>query len=482
MYKKIKTQVAVLGGGPAGYSAAFRCSDLGLKTTIIEKYPVLGGVCLNVGCIPSKSLLHFSKIIKEIEIFREKKIFTENTKINIDELKKWKNKIVEKLTMGLLRLSKDRNVKIINGIGKFYNSNEFIVENEKEEILLSFEKAIIAVGSKSAKLNFIDYKDSRIWDSTDALNLKYIPKNMLIIGGGIIGLEMGTIYQTLGSKVDIVEITDKLIPEVDRDVINVFTRDFFKKVNLIFKTKVTNIISKKDEIIVYMEDENKILKEKYYDCVLVSIGRIPNSDLINIEKIGLETDNFNFIKTDNQMRSNIDHIYAVGDIVGFPMLAHKGIYQGHIAAEVISGLNYYFNPIVIPSVAYTEPEIAWVGLTEQEAKRNNINYEISTFPWIASGRALTSNVLNGITKLISNKNTNKIIGGSIVGSNASELLGEISLAIEMGCDIEDIALTIHAHPTLYETIGMAAEVLSGSITDLPNLKSKNSFLYKNKLF
>lgn len=479
MYKKIKTQVVVLGGGPSGYSAAFRCADLGLKTVLIERYPVLGGVCLNVGCIPSKSLLHVSKIIKETEIFQEKQIFSDIPKIDINKLRVWKNKIIEKLNFGLLRMSKDRKIKLINGIGKFYSSNEIIIETKKEEILLNFEYAIIAVGSRPAVLNFINKKDHRIWDSTDALKLKFIPKKMLIIGGGIIGLEIGTIYQSLGSKIDIIEITDRLMPDVDEDVIKIFIRDFSKKVNLILKTKIIDIIPEKNGILVLTEDEDKNNKKEYYDAVLVSIGRVSNGDLINSEKIGLELNNSNLIYTDNQMKTNISNIYAIGDVTGFPMLAHKGIHQGHISAEVISGLKYYFNPIVIPSIAYTEPEVAWVGLNEKEAKKNKINYEVSIFPWIASGRALSSNISNGVTKLILNKETNKIIGGSIVGSNAGELLGEISLAIEMGCDIEDIALTIHAHPTLYETIGMAAEILSGSITDLPNLKSKNNF-FSNK--
>lgn len=480
MYKRVKTQVVVIGGGPSGYSAAFRCSDLGLETILVERYPVLGGVCLNVGCIPSKSLLHISKIINEIEIFKKNKIFSCIPEIDLNQLKVWKNKVIEKLNAGLLRMSKDRKIRIINGTGKFHSSNEVIVKTKEEKILLNFDNAIIAVGSRPAKLDFLNYKDNRIWDSTDALKLKFIPKKMLIIGGGIIGLEIGTVYQSFGSKIDIVEITDKLIPEIDEDVVKVFLRDFSKKVNLIFKSKVTNIIPERNGILVFIEDENGNCQKKYYDAVLVSIGRVSNGDLINADKIGIQLDQFNLFSTDNQMKTNIDHIYAIGDVVGFPMLAHKGIHQGHIAAEVISGLKYYFNPIVIPSIAYTEPEVAWVGLSEKEAKKIGINFEVSIFPWIASGRALSSNISNGMTKLILNKETNKIIGGSIVGSHAGELLGEISLAIEMGCDIEDIALTIHAHPTLYETIGMAAEILTGSITDLPNLKSKNSFLNKKQ--
>lgn len=470
MNSKFKTQVVVLGGGPAGYSAAFRCSDLGLKTVLVENYPNLGGVCLNVGCIPSKTLLHVAKVMKEVKSLEKILIFSEKMQVNIENLKEWKNKVIKRLTNGLSVMAKNRKVKIIHGFAKFENIKTVSIKNKKESYLVNFENAIIATGSRPSKLPFLKYNDDRIWDSTDALKLKLIPNKMLIIGGGVIGLEMATIYHSFGSKIDIVESSSTILAEVDSDIIKVFSKEIVKKFNLILKTKVLNIESKKDGIYVTTEDSNLNINTKCYDVVLVSIGRKPNSDFINLNKLDIKIDNFGFIQTDKQMRTNIANIYAIGDVSGMPMLAHKGIHEGHIAAEVISGLNYYFNPKVIPSIAYTEPEISWVGFTEKKSKSMGIDYETAIFPWLASGRAISSHSSSGITKLIFDKKTNRIIGGEIVGSNSGELIGEISLAIEMGCHAEDISLTVHAHPTLYETIGLAAQIYSGSITDLPNAK------------
>ncbi|XZQ54808.1 MAG: dihydrolipoyl dehydrogenase [Arsenophonus sp.] len=472
MNTEIKTQVVILGAGPAGYSAAFRCADLGLETVLVERYETLGGVCLNAGCIPSKALLHISKVIEETKILATHGIVFGKLKTDIDKVRIWKEKIVAQLAIGLAEMAKYRKIKVINGFGKFINANILLVENQKKTTTINFENAIIAAGSRPIKLPFISNDDPRIWDSTDALQLQKVPKRILVIGGGIIGLEMSTIYHALGSTIDIVEIFDQVITTADKDIIKIFTKQISKKFNLMLETKVTMIEARKDGIYVKMEGKNIPIKPQCYDIILVAIGRIPNGKLINADKAGVEVNEKGFIYTDKQMRTNIQNIYAIGDIVGQPMLAHKGIHEGYIAAEVISGLKHYFDPKIIPSIAYTEPEIAWVGLTEKEAKEKNITYETAIFPWTASGRAIASNSSEGMTKLIFDKKTRRIIGGSVIGTNGGELLGEISLAIEMGCDVEDIALTIHAHPTLYESIGMAAEVFNGTITNLPNYRIK----------
>lgn len=472
MGTKIKTQVAVLGSGPAGYSAAFRCVDLGLKTVLIERYETLGGVCLNVGCIPSKALLHVAKVIEETKGFVKHGIVFDNPKININKVRFWKEKIIGQFTTGLLEMANNRKIMIINGLGKFIDKNTLIIKGKKEETIIKFENAIIAAGSRPIQLPFIPYEDSRIWNSTDALQLKKIPNRILIIGGGIIGLEMGTVYHALGSKIDVVEMFNQIIPAADKDIVNLFTKQIRKKFNLMLDTKITALEAKKDGIYITIESKKNQEEKQCYDAVLVAIGRVPNGNLIDADKAGIEVDKNGFIRTDKQMRTNISHIYAIGDIVSHPMLAHKGIHEGYIAAEVISGLKHYFDPKVIPSIAYTDPEVAWVGLTEKEAKEKGINYKVATFPWVASGRAIASNFSDGMTKLIFDKETHRIIGGAVIGINGGELLGEISLAIEMGCDAQDIALTIHAHPTLYESIGMAAEVFEGIITTLPNAKSK----------
>ncbi|NBI42954.1 dihydrolipoyl dehydrogenase [[Haemophilus] felis] len=471
MNKEIKTQVVVLGAGPAGYSAAFRCADLGLETVIVERYSTLGGVCLNVGCIPSKALLHVAKVIEEAKALAEHGIVFGEPSTDVDKIRGWKEKVIGQLTGGLAGMAKQRKVQVVNGYGKFSGPNTIIVAGDDGETTIKFDNAIIAAGSRPIQLPFIPHEDPRIWDSTDALRLKEVPENLLIMGGGIIGLEMGTVYHALGSKIDVVEMFDQVIPAADKDVVQIYTKRIAKKFNLLLETKVTAVEAKEDGIYVSME--GKAANEtRRYDAVLVAIGRVPNGKLIDAGVAGVEVDDRGFIRTDKQMRTNVPHIFAIGDIVGQPMLAHKGVHEGHVAAEVIAGMKHYFDPKVIPSIAYTEPEVAWVGKTEKECKAEGINYEVAKFPWAASGRAIASDCADGMTKLIFDKNTHRVIGGAIVGTNGGELLGEIGLAIEMGCDAEDLALTIHAHPTLHESVGLAAEVFEGSITDLPNPKAK----------
>lgn len=471
MNKEIKTQVVVLGAGPAGYSAAFRCADLGLQTVIVERFSTLGGVCLNVGCIPSKALLHVAKVIEEAKALAQHGIVFGEPSTDVEKIRGWKEKVINQLTGGLAGMAKQRKVQVVNGYGKFSGPNTIIVAGEEGETTITFDNAIIAAGSRPIQLPFIPHEDPRIWDSTDALKLKEVPKNLLIMGGGIIGLEMGTVYHSLGSNIDVVEMFDQVIPAADKDIVGVYTKRIEKKFNLLLETKVTAVEAKADGIYVSMEGKASN-ETRRYDAVLVAIGRVPNGKLIDAGVAGVEVDDRGFIRTDKQMRTNVPHIFAIGDIVGQPMLAHKGVHEGHVAAEVIAGKKHYFDPKVIPSIAYTEPEVAWVGKTEKECKAEGINYEVAKFPWAASGRAIASDCADGMTKLIFDKDSHRVIGGAIVGTNGGELLGEIGLAIEMGCDAEDLALTIHAHPTLHESVGLAAEVFEGSITDLPNPKAK----------
>ncbi|MGF1865611.1 dihydrolipoyl dehydrogenase [Enterovibrio norvegicus] len=472
MSKEIKTQVVVLGSGPAGYSAAFRCADLGLETVLVEKYSTLGGVCLNVGCIPSKALLHVAKVIEEAKAMAEHGVVFGEPTTDIDKIRVWKDKVVTQLTGGLGGMAKMRKVSVVNGYGKFTGPNTIVVEGADGPTTITFDNAIIAAGSRPIELPFIPHEDPRIWDSTDALELKEVPEKLLVMGGGIIGLEMGTVYDALGSQIDVVEMFDQVIPAADKDIVKVFTKRISKKFNLMLETKVTAVEAKEDGIYVTMEGKKAPAEPTRYDAVLVAIGRVPNGKLLDAEKAGVEVDERGFINVDKQLRTNVAHIHAIGDVVGQPMLAHKGVHEGHVAAEVISGKKHYFDPKVIPSIAYTEPEVAWVGKTEKEAKAEGLNYEVATFPWAASGRAIASDCSDGMTKMIFDKDTHRVIGGAVVGTNGGELLGEIGLAIEMGCDAEDIALTIHAHPTLHESVGLAAEVFEGSITDLPNAKAK----------
>ncbi|HHW7567335.1 TPA: dihydrolipoyl dehydrogenase [Mannheimia haemolytica] len=472
MSKEIKTQVVVLGAGPAGYSAAFRCADLGLETVIVERYSTLGGVCLNVGCIPSKALLHVAKVIEEAKNAVHNGVTFGEPTIDLDQVRAGKEAVVSKLTGGLAGMAKARKVTVVEGLAAFTGPNTLVArDRDGNPTTITFDNAIIAAGSRPIQLPFIPHEDPRVWDSTDALKLKEVPKKLLIMGGGIIGLEMGTVYNALGSEVEVVEMFDQVIPAADKDIVAIYTKQIEKKFKLMLETKVTAVEAKDDGIYVSMEGK-ACNDTKRYDAVLVAIGRVPNGKLIDAGKAGVEVDERGFIRVDKQMRTNVPHIFAIGDIVGQPMLAHKGVHEGHVAAEVIAGMKHYFDPKVIPSIAYTEPEVAWVGKTEKECKQEGLNYEVAKFPWAASGRAIASECSEGMTKLIFDKDTHRVLGGAIVGSNGGELLGEIGLAIEMGCDAEDIALTIHAHPTLHESVGLAAEVFEGSITDLPNAKAK----------
>lgn len=449
MSKEIKTQVVVLGAGPAGYSAAFRCADLGLETVIVERYSTLGGICLNVGCIPSKALLHVAKVIEEAKNAVHNGVTFGEPTIDLDQVRAGKEAVVSKLTGGLAGMAKARKVTVVEGLAAFTGPNTLVArDRDGNPTTITFDNAIIAAGSRPIQLPFIPHEDPRVWDSTDALKLKEVPKKLLIMGGGIIGLEMGTVYNALGSEVEVVEMFDQVIPAADKDVVAIYTKQIEKKFKLMLETKVTAVEAKDDGIYVSMEGK-ACNDTKRYDAVLVAIGRVPNGKLIDAGKAGVEVDERGFIRVDKQMRTNVPHIFAIGDIVGQPMLAHKGVHEGHVAAEVIAGMKHYFDPKVIPSIAYTEPEVAWVGKTEKECKQEGLNYEVAKFPWAASGRAIASECSEGMTKLIFDKDTHRVLGGAIVGSNGGELLGEIGLAIEMGCDAEDIALTIHAHPTLH---------------------------------
>ena len=393
-------------------------------------------------------------------------------RIDLDEVRAGKEAVVAKLTGGLAGMAKQRKVTVVEGLAAFTDPHTLVArDRDGKPTTIKFDNAIIAAGSRPIQLPFIPHEDPRVWDSTDALKLKEVPKKLLIMGGGIIGLEMGTVYHALGSEVEVVEMFDQVIPAADKDVVAIYTKQVEKKFKLMLETKVTAVEAKDDGIYVSMEGK-ACNDTKRYDAVLVAIGRTPNGKLIDAGKAGVEVDERGFIHVDKQMRTNVPHIFAIGDIVGQPMLAHKGVHEGHVAAEVIAGKKHYFDPKVIPSIAYTEPEVAWVGKTEKECKQEGLNYEVAKFPWAASGRAIASECAEGMTKLIFDKDTHRILGGAIVGANGGELLGEIGLAIEMGCDAEDIALTIHAHPTLHESVGLAAEVFEGSITDLPNAKAK----------
>jgi len=459
--------VAVLGSGPGGYTAAFRAADLGKKVILIERYSTIGGVCLNVGCIPSKALLHTAKVITDAEDTSSHGVSFNQPSIDLDQLRNWKsNKVVKKLTMGLAQMAKQRDVKIIEGEGKFISPHQINVElNDGTKKIIGFKSAIIAAGSQSSKIPNTP-EDERIMDSTGALELKDIPKKLLIIGGGIIGLEMGTVYDALGSDVSVVELSDGLIQGCDRDIVRPLHKRMEKRFeNIWLNTKVTGIDSKKEGVVVHFEGED-VPAEMTFDRVLVAVGRKPNGHKIDAEKAGVNVTEHGFINVDKQMKTNAGHIYAIGDIVGQPMLAHKATHEGKVAAEVIAGEKVEFQAMTIPSVAYTDPEIAWAGITEVEAELQNIEIEKAVFPWAASGRAISTNRTEGMTKLIFNKQTNRIIGASIVGTNAGELIAEAVLSIEMGADAHDIGLSIHPHPTLSESVAMAAEIKEGTITDL----------------
>ena len=473
--KEIKGQVLVVGAGPGGYSAAFRCADLGLDTVLVERHPTLGGVCLNVGCIPSKALLHVAKVIEEAEHIDHAGIKFAKPQIDLPGVAAYKSGVVKKLTDGLLAMAKMRKVTVVQGVANFIDEHTVIVnhtDKEGEQTKVTFDSCIIAAGSQSSKMSFIPHEDPRIWDSTNALEVKEVPKRLLVMGGGIIGLEMGTVYEKLGSKVDVVVRGPQVMTGTDKDIVKIYTKANEKRFNFMFKTQTQAIIPKQEGIYVEFKGENAPEEPQMYDAVLVAMGRTPNGLKLGLENTGVEVDEYGFISVDKQMRTKVPHIFAIGDIIGGPMLAHKAVHEGHVAAEVIAGHKVFFEPKQIPGIAYTFPEIATAGLSENEAKEQGINYEVATFPWSASGRALAADVSEaGMTKLIFDKDTDQLIGGALVGDNAGELLGEISLALEMDCDAEDIGLTIHAHPTLHESVGMAAEIFHGSITDLPNKKA-----------
>ena len=464
----LHAEVVVLGSGPGGYTAAFRAADLGKKVVLIERYDTLGGVCLNVGCIPSKALLHTAKVITEAEETAHHGVSFSSPNINLEQLRNWKaNDVVGKLTGGLAAMAKQRNVTVVQGLGQFTGSHQIAVTAADGKITtIGFDNAIIAAGSQATKFPGAA-DDARIMDSTGALALVDIPKRMLVIGGGIIGLEMGTVYDALGTKVSVVEFTDGLIQGCDRDLVRPLHKRMEKRFeSIMLSTKVAKIEAKKDGIHVSFEGEAAPKEAQVYDRVLVSIGRRPNGKNIGAEHAGVAVNEWGFINVDKQMRTNVPHIFAIGDIVGQPMLAHKATHEGKVAAEVIAGHKVEFQALTIPSVAYTDPEIAWAGVTEIEAKAKGIEYEKASFPWAASGRALSVGRTEGSTKLIFDKTTHRLIGAGIVGVNAGELLAETVLAIEMGADAHDLGLTIHPHPTLSETVCFAAEMKEGTITDL----------------
>ena len=480
----IETDMLVLGAGPGGYSAAFRSADLGLKTVLVERYAALGGVCLNVGCIPSKALLHVAAVVEEAAHMADCGVAFAAPKLDLDKLRAHKAKVVSKLTGGLAGMAKARKVDIVRGYGHFLDANHLEVELTKgdgqdkigEKKVIRFQKCIIAAGSSAVRLPFIP-DDPRIVDSTGALELRFVPKRMLVIGGGIIGLEMATVYSTLGAKVDVVEMLDGLMQGPDRDLVKVWEKKNagrFEKVML--KTKTVKVEALKEGLKVWFEGtEGKTqapAEPQLYDMILQSAGRSPNGSKIGADKAGVAVDARGFIAVDRQMRTNVPHIFAIGDLVGQPMLAHKAVHEAHVAAEAAAGHKAYFDARVIPGVAYTDPEVAWVGLTDDAAKKQGVKIGTAKFPWAASGRAIANGRDEGFTKLIFDEETHRIVGGGIVGTHAGDMIGEIALAIEMGADAVDIGKTIHPHPTLGESIGMAAEVYEGTCTDLPPARKK----------
>jgi len=468
----LHAEVLVLGAGPGGYTAAFRAADLGKQVVLVERWPILGGVCLNVGCIPSKALLHAAKVIAESEEMGAHGISFAAPTIDLDRLRGWKDSVVKRLTGGLTALARQRKVTVVEGVARFISLNEVEVTGKDGRKIISFEHAIIAAGSEPVTLPFIPHGDPRVIDSTGALELGGIPQRMLVLGGGIIGLEMATVYHALGTKVTIVELMDQIIPGADRDIVTPLAKRIEKQYeNIYLKTKVTKVEAKPEGLLVHFEG-GKAPPTDLFDRLLVAVGRRPNGKLIGAENAGLRVDERGFIPVDRQQRTNVPHIFAIGDVVGQPMLAHKATHEGKVAAEVAAGRNSFFDAKVIPSVAYTDPEVAWVGVTENEAKAKGLKYGKGSFPWAASGRSLSLGRDEGVTKLLFDDTTHRVIGGGIVGPNAGDLIAEVALAIEMGADAADVGLTVHPHPTLSETVGMAAEMFEGNITDLIPPKRK----------
>ncbi|MDI3356293.1 dihydrolipoyl dehydrogenase [Pseudomonas sp. UYIF39] len=478
--------VLVLGGGPGGYSAAFRSADLGQKTLVVERYASLGGVCLNVGCIPSKALLHIASVMEEVPHLAALGIDFSASQVDIDKLRAHKESVVSKLTSGLAGMAKGRNVEVVRGFGRFLDAHHIEVSlcsgsgqaQTGEKQVIRFKQCVIAAGSQAVKLPFMP-QDPRIVDSTGALELRAVPKRMLVVGGGIIGLEMATVYSALGARIDVVEMLDGLMQGPDRDLVKVWEKHNSHRFDqVMLKTRTVNAEASEQGIWVTFEGEKAPSEPQCYDLVLVSVGRRPNGDKIDADKAGINVGERGFIAVDQQMRTNVPHIFAIGDIVGQPMLAHKAVHEGHVAAEVAAGEATHnaelarsrFDPLQIPGVAYTNPEVAWAGLTQQEAKDKGIKVESAVFPWAASGRAIANGRDEGFTKLLFDAQTHRVVGGGIVGTGAGDLISEVCLAIEMGADAVDIGKTIHPHPTLGETVGMAAEVAHGSCTDLPAVR------------
>ncbi|TGN96262.1 dihydrolipoyl dehydrogenase [Burkholderia sp. USMB20] len=468
----IECDMLVLGAGPGGYSAAFRSADLGMKTVLVERYSTLGGVCLNVGCIPSKALLHTALVIDEAAALASHGISFGKPEVDLDKLRDFKGGVVKKLTTGLAGMAKARKVEVVTGVGAFVDPYHMEVQGENGKKVVKFKQAIIAAGSQAVKLPFMP-EDPRVVDSTGALELRQLPKRMLVIGGGIIGLEMATVYATLGAEIDVVEMMDGLMMGADRDLVKVWEKYNAKRFgNVMLKTKTVGAEAKEDGIYVKFEGEKAPAEAQRYDLVLVAVGRSPNGKKIGADKAGVAVTDRGFIDVDKQMRTNVPHIFAIGDVVGQPMLAHKAVHEGHVAAEAAHGEKAYFDALQIPSVAYTDPEVAWAGKTEDQCKAEGIKYGKAVFPWAASGRAIANGRDEGFTKLIFDEETHRVIGGGIVGLNAGDLISEVCLAVEMGADAEDIGKTIHPHPTLGESIGMAAELYEGVCTDLPPQRKK----------
>ncbi|MFZ1425145.1 MAG: dihydrolipoyl dehydrogenase, partial [Geminicoccaceae bacterium] len=466
--------VVVLGAGPGGYTAAFRAADLGRKVVLVERWPTLGGVCLNVGCIPSKALLHAAKVIAESKEMGAHGLAFAPPTVDIDALRGWKDSVVKKLTGGLAGLAKARKVTVVQGVGRFTSLNQLeVTQADGSTKTVSFEQAIIAAGSEVVQLPFIPHADPRVIDSTGALELAGIPARLLVVGGGIIGLEMATVYHELGARVTIVELMDQIIPGADKDIVTPLHKRLTKQYeNIFLKAKVTRVEARPEGLVVSFEGGSAPATDTF-DRILVAVGRRPNGKAIGAENAGVIVDERGFVPVDKQMRTNVPHIFAIGDVVGQPMLAHKAVHEGKVAAEAASGQKSFFDAEVIPSVAYTDPEVAWVGLTENEAKAKGIKYGKGVFPWAASGRSLALGRDEGLTKLLFDETTHRVLGCGIVGPGAGELVAEAGLAIELGADATDIGLTIHAHPTLSESIGMAAEMYEGTITDLIPPKKKH---------
>ncbi len=476
----IECEMLVLGAGPGGYSAAFRSADLGMKTVLVERYATLGGVCLNVGCIPSKALLHVAAVMDEVAHFAALGVEFGKPTVDVDKLRAHKGKVVGKLTGGLAGMAKMRKVETVRGYGSFLDPHHLEVEmtdgdgqdKTGDKKIIRFDKCIIAAGSQAVHLPFIP-EDPRVIDSTGALELRFIPKRLLVIGGGIIGLEMATVYSTLGARIEVVEMLDAIMQGPDRDLVKVWEKMNAKRFDkIMLKTKTVSVEAKPEGLLVTFEGEGAPAEPQLYDMILQSAGRSPNGKKIAADKAGVAVTDRGFIPVDKQMRTNVPHIFAIGDIVGQPMLAHKAVHEAHVAAEVAAGHKSFFDAKVIPGVAYTDPEVAWVGLTETEAKAQGVKVGVSKFPWAASGRAIANGRDEGFTKLIFDEDSHQIVGGGIVGTHAGDMIGEVALAIEMGCDPADIGLTIHPHPTLGESIGMAAEVFEGVCTDLPPMRKK----------